>query len=185
MDWKEVGKKIASMGLTALGTVVGGPAGGTIGALLGNALIGGDGNEDTEITPEKVMKALGDPEAIMKMKQFEMTHELELQKLAIESERMRLSDIASARNRQVESEKVTGKRDYNLYILAWTLVVGFYALVGTMVFKAVPADSTGVVYMLFGTLATSFGCVIQYFFGSSKSSKEKTDLLANAEPINK
>jgi len=174
MDWLEVGKKLASVGLTTLGTVVGGPAGGAVGALLGKALLG-DG-EDT--TPENVMKAVGDPETILKAKQFEMEHTVELQKLVIQQEQMRLADVADARKRQVGSEQATGKRDYNLYLLAWVLVTGFFGLVAMLVFKELPKDSTGVIFMLFGTLATGFGSVTNYFFGSSKSSQQKTELLA-------
>ena len=41
-----------------------------------------------------------------------------------------------------------------------------------------PDGSSDVVFMLFGALVTGFGTVLQYFFGSSKSSTDKTSLLA-------
>jgi hypothetical protein len=182
MEWLEVGKKLASVGLTTLGTVVAGPAGGAIGALLGKA-ISGDGHQ--EVTPESIMKVVGDPEAIMKMKQFELEHALELEKLALEAERLRLTDVAGARSREVETTKTVGKRDINLYVLSWVLVLGFFVLVGLLMFRQLPPDSTGVVFMLFGALSTGFGQVMQYFFGSSKSSSDKTELLAQAEPVKK
>lgn len=180
MDWLDLGKKIASMGLTTLGTVVGGPAGGAIGAMLGKALLG---DKESEITPDKIVKTFGDPETLIKMRQFEMTHELELQKLVIQTEQLRLADVANARLREVDTTKATGKRDYNLYALAWVLIIGFFSLVALLVFRELPKDSNGVIFMLFGTLATGFGCVIQYFFGSSKSSSDKTQLLIKAEAI--
>jgi len=40
-------------------------------------------------------------------------------------------------------------------------------------------DQTGVLFMLFGTLSTSFGMVVGYFFGSSKGSADKSMELAN------
>jgi hypothetical protein len=39
--------------------------------------------------------------------------------------------------------------------------------------------------MLFGTLSAAFGSVIGFFFGTTKSSQDKTQLLAMADPIKK
>ena len=184
MDWLEIGKKIAAIGLPTLGTIVGGPAGAAIGGLLGKAILG-----EEEVTQENMLKAMGDPESIMKMKQFEMEHKLELEKLLVEQERLRLADVMDARNRQVRSEEATGKRDYNLYALAWLIVVGFFALIGVLLFapdalsKEEWTTILPVITMLFGAMSAGFGQVLQYFFGSSKSSQDKTNLLAKAEPV--
>jgi len=45
----------------------------------------------------------------------------------------------------------------------------------------IPEGSNQVVFLLFGALATGFGQVLQYFFGSSKSSAEKTQLLLTTQ----
>ena len=89
----------------------------------------------------------------------------------------RLADTQGARVMKTEGEKATGKRDTNLYLLAWLMVVGFFTLMGVIMFVKVPEDSTGVVFMLFGALSSSFGAVINFFFGSSQSSKDKTELM--------
>ena len=44
-------------------------------------------------------------------------------------------------------------------------------------FRQLPQGSNDVVFMLFGALASGFGVVLQYFFGSSKSSSDKTKHL--------
>jgi len=41
-----------------------------------------------------------------------------------------------------------------------------------------PAGSTQAIFMLLGGLVSSFTAVFAFFFGSSKSSQEKTALLA-------
>jgi ABC-type cobalt transport system substrate-binding protein len=70
-----------------------------------------------------------------------------------------------------------------LYLLAIIVVVGFFILIAFLVLNPPKPDSTGVSFMLFGTLATAFGAVINYFFGSSQGSAEKTEMLAKAPPI--
>ena len=94
---------------------------------------------------------------------------------------MHFQDVASARKREVDTTEATGKRDINLYILAWTVVVLFFALVATLMFIDL-GENTGPVNQLFGAIAVGFGTVLQYFFGSSKSSNEKTALLAANKP---
>jgi hypothetical protein len=84
MDWKEVGKTIGSAA-PALGTLIGGPAGGAIGALVASAL-------GSEATPAGVSAAVANnPEAFIKLKQLEADHALELQKLAVTAEQNRLA----------------------------------------------------------------------------------------------
>ena len=174
MDWKEVGKKIISLGAPLLGTALLGPGVGTgIGALVASAF-----GSDPE-KPEKLLQAITmDPDALVKLKKIELDHHLELEKLVIEREKMRLADIASARQREVDISKSTGSRDVNLYILAWSVILGFFALVGIMMFVDLPTSSSQAVGILFGGLVAGFTGVVQYFFGSSKSSRDKTALMA-------
>jgi hypothetical protein len=177
MDWKDLAATV-SKAAPLLGTLVGGPAGGAAGTAV-KLIAGALGVEESPQAIEAEIRA--NPDAYMKLKEIEATHKVEIEKLIIEQERMRLADVSGARSREVEVTKATGKRDINLYVLAWTLVIGFFVLMGVLICKPLPDDSTGVVFMLFGTLAGSFGAVVQYFFGSSKSSSEKTALLAGTK----
>ena len=179
MDFKEVASKIAKAA-PLLGTVLGGPLGGAAGGLL-SVLASAFGltAEEVQQDPQKLLKAIQmDPEAAVKLKQLENELQVELRKLAIEQDKMTLADIANARSREVELTKVTGKRDINLYVLAWTVVVGFFALCGGLMYHSIPQGSNQVVFMLFGALSAGFGQVLQYFFGSSKGSADKTSIIA-------
>ena len=175
MDWKDIAGTI-SKAAPILGTIIGGPAAGGAVKTVVKLIAGALGVEETPEAIEAEIKA--NPEAYVKLKEIESNHEVELQKLVIEQERLRLADVASARSREVEVTKATGKRDINLYILGWTVVAGFFGLIALLCFKALPEDSNGVIFMLFGSLSTGFGQVLSYFFGSSKSSAEKTTLMA-------
>ena len=173
MDWKEIGKKIVQMGAPILGTAVGGPAGGAIGTLVAG-LFGVDPND-----PKEVMKAIkADPASAIKLQELQNKHQERLEEIALDRYRAGLADVAGARSREAKIVEVTKKKDYYLYGLASLVVLGFFVLCGVLMSHTVPTGQNEVVFMLFGALATGFGTVLQYFFGSSKSSSDKTNLLA-------
>ncbi len=187
MDLKELGAKIAALAPN-LGAVVGGP----IGALAGSAvkIIAEAFGLKAEAKPEEIAVAIqADPEAALKLKMAEMDFKVKLQELALKERDqqiqeldIRLKDIQSARGRQVEHEKATGKRDINLYVLAWVIMGGFIGIIGCMVilqvsFKFV-LQPDPLLTLLLGSLSTDAGLVVGYFFGTSMSSHEKTKLLA-------
>lgn len=66
------------------------------------------------------------------------------------------------------------------YVLATVIVIGFFSLLGLLLFQPLQPDSSGVIFMLFGSLAAAFGGVVQYFFGSSQGSADKSEMLARA-----
>lgn len=76
-----------------------------------------------------------------------------------------------------------GKIDRNeaMYILAAVVTVGFFVLIGMLMFRSV--SETGPILLLFGALAQSYGTVVGYFFGSSKSSADKTALLTTKREV--
>jgi len=169
MDWKDTAAKIADAA-PLFGALFGAP-GAAIGGIIKLAA------SALGVTPSEEaveMEIRRNPEALLKLKEFEATHRLEMEKLVLEAERARLADVADARARQTAHEKSTGKTDVNFYILAWTVVCGFFILLTFLLFVQLPDDQNGVVFMLFGSLSTGFGQVLQYFFGSSKGSADKT-----------
>jgi uncharacterized protein YcfJ len=177
MDWKEVGGKIAKAA-PLIGGILGGPLGGAAGSVI-SMVAGALGLKPEETTPDRVNQIIeADPQALVSLRTAEMKHEEILIGLKVETEKAHLKDRQSAREREMEVVKATGKKDYNLYFLAWTVVMGFFALCGVLMKVDIPTGTNQVVIMLFGALATGFGTVLSYFFGSSKSSKEKTELLA-------
>ena len=177
MDWKDVGKKIASAA-PLLGGLLGGPPGAAVGTgirLLASAL----GLGEQETTPDAIMGLLNtDPEALVAIKKMELENKVELRRLTIEETSLYLQDRAGARQREVDIVRTTGRKDVNLYVLAWTVVLGFFALCIVLMRYPLAEGSNEVVFMLFGGLVAGFSTVLQYFFGSSKSSTDKTNLLA-------
>ena len=80
MNWKEIGEQVLGFGLPMLGSVLGGPAGGTVGTMVASALGVGD-------DPKVVAKAIqADPTgAAAKLKELETRHRHEIERLSIEA----------------------------------------------------------------------------------------------------
>lgn len=178
MDWKDIGKVVKKVA-PVLGGIIGGPPGAALGtgvSLLASVL----GVESEDPQPEEIMQAItGDPEALIKIKQMELTSQVQLQQLLLEETRAFLADRANARARETAIVEATGGRDWTLYALGGGVVTGFFVLCVVLMKWPLPEGSSNVVLMLFGALSAGFGTVLQYFFGSSKSSTQKTALLAN------
>lgn len=179
MEWKDVGNAVKKA-LPLIGTVLGGPMGGAAGgiiAMIASAL----GLKDDEATPENVMQLIQtDPQAMIKMREIELNHKLELEKILLEYDRLYLQDRQGARDMNVKTTQATGKRDVNLYVLAWVNVIGFFSVLMLVIIVKMPTDDVAktAIAMLFGALIAGYKDVLGYFFGSSKSSADKTQLLA-------
>ena len=170
MKWKDIKETLIGKGLPLLGGVFGGSAGEKIGEGLAGAL-------GCDPTPEAINDAINDPEKLLQLKKYEMDHKKELEQIQLEETFAYLADVQAARSREIEIARVTGKRDINLYVLAWTIVIGFFGLMGILIFRVIPTANSTILNLVVGALLGSFTTVIGYFFGSSKSSTDKTKLL--------
>ena len=186
MQWGDVVKTISGAA-PVLGSLFG-PGGTAVGAVAGAGLklvaqaLGCSPDQDA------ITQAIAtDPAAAEKIKEFELNNKLELQKLYVQQIGMEFADIASARSRQVEHEKATGKSDTNLYVLAWVIMGGFIGAIIGMVFMSVLYPQVNLnnplLNILFGALSTDAGMVVGYFFGSSRGSEDKTKMLYNSTPM--
>jgi len=180
MDWSKVVGLVKSAA-PILGTCIGGPAGTAVGGLAGGAIsliASAFGIEDAD-NPEAVYEAIkADPDAVIKLKTIELNNKTELERIALQRDQAQLADIQNARTREIEMAKATGKKDINLYVLAWTIVAGFFGSVVLLTFVELPESSSQAIFLLCGALIAGFGSVMNYFFGTTKSSGDKTALLA-------
>ena len=67
------------------------------------------------------------------------------------------------------------------YVLAGFIAVGLYWVAYLLIMKAAPEANKDALLIVLGVMAAAFSNVVGYFFGSSKGSAEKNDLLKNGK----
>lgn len=175
MDWKNIGQKIISFAPSIGGALLG--PGGAAGGMAVKALAGAFGLAEKEVTPEKINSLINsDPEFALKAKVADNDFLVKMRELDIKELETRLEDTDSARQREVEITKATGKKDANLYMLAWLGVLGYLGLIIYIIHWGLPKMSPEAALMvgnLVGVVGAKYSGIYDYFFGSSKGSAEK------------
>jgi roadblock/LC7 domain-containing protein len=116
MDWKELGKKAAEIGLPLLGAVLPVPGGAAIGAALGRAIGASGSNGTAGATADQIFATLTQSaEALQKAREFEAQHQERLIAMSYEnSQKMRAadsSDIATVNQTMQEEVKNAQNED--------------------------------------------------------------------------
>lgn len=187
MDWSQVVNAIKGVA-PIIGSLFG-PAGTTVGALA-SAGIGVVATAlGVEPTQDAITAAISaDPLLLEKLKEFEMNHKVEMEKLAIQRLSLEITENQNARDRQIKHEQITGKSDLNLYVLAWVVIGGFFGTIIAIIllkifFPMISLANDPMLSLLLGSLSTDAGMVVGYFFGSSRSSQSKDEKIYNSIPI--
>ena len=68
-------------------------------------------------------------------------------------------------------------------LLSLLIVLGFFVLLWGLLSGNLKADESQALYILLGTLATAFVQVMNYWFGTTIGSSQKTDIIAKSVPI--
>jgi hypothetical protein len=163
----EKAKQVIAAVAPTLGTALGGPFGALAGAVVAKALGGSEKEIEASIDRQ-------DPEALVKLKDGERNFIIEMERLEITREQLVYDDRKDARARETS---LGG--DLTTKVLAYAIVGGFIALAFSLLFKVTIADS-----IIAGTIIGYFSAkceqVVSYYFGSSHSSRTKTDALTEA-----
>lgn len=151
-----------------LARALGGPLAGAAADYVSRALLGhGDGSE------EDLIAALdsADPEKLVTLRLAGLDFQRAVLEAATEDERIAASDRASARARQTAiKDRVPGA-------LAFAVVAGFFAVLAVMLLRDIPEGAATEFSIMLGALATMAAAVMNYYFGSSAASREKTWML--------
>lgn len=172
MDWKNVVGAVAPWLATALGGPLAGEAVQVIGGALGLS-------EKTEATIKQALSGLT-PEQMLAIKQADNDFAIRMQQAGFANveamEALYVKDISSARDRQVQTKDSTNT------VLAYTIVGSFIAMVGATLLGYSTIDSA-LAGTLVGYLSAKSEQVLAFYFGTSKSSDRKTELLAQSTPV--
>jgi hypothetical protein len=119
-----------------------------------------------------MLKGDDSPEAKQLLNEFE----IEKQKFEIEMYSLEIKDRESARNREVEIKKAGGN-DIMMVITGSVGLLAFLTIVYTILFRTLPEGNEKLVYHLLGVVEGVSVTMFAYYFGSSKGSKEKNEML--------
>ena len=159
MNWDSI-KNVVGKAAPLLGTVIGGPGGAIVGALIADAL-------GVDNTPDAVSAALkSDPQAAIKLQELQNTHKEKLQRMGLETLEAELGDKANAREHHKHSPMPA--------VITLMLTVMVAGLLYVIMFTTIPEGSESLAMMMFGQVFTLWGASITYWVGTTRSSAEKT-----------
>ena len=72
-------------------------------------------------------------------------------------------------------------KDWAMFVLAALIIIGFFGVLIMLVFHEIPDKNKDALNLILGALIASFSALVSYFFGSSKGSSDKNELLKNAQ----
>lgn len=172
MDWISIVKTVAPW----IGTALGGPLGGLAVEAAANAL----GVSDKTADSLKQALAGVTPDQMLALKNADQQFALQMQALGFKQvtdlEAIAAGDRKDARAMQVSKPSPVPA------MLSFLVTVGYFGiLVGMMTGKLVVSDSQALLIML-GSLGTAWGGVMAFWFGTTRDSSRKTELLAQSAP---
>ena len=163
MDWL---KAIAPTAATLLGGPLAGLAVEAIGTALG-------WEEKTKEKVDGLLKAGQlSGEELAAIKQAELALQAKLKELDIKLEDIHAGDRRSARDMQAQvKSRIPGA-------LAILITVGFFGiLIGMMTGQLKTSGNSDALLIMLGALGAAWGAVVNFYYGSSKGSEEKTQAM--------
>jgi lipopolysaccharide export LptBFGC system permease protein LptF len=157
---------------------------GKVGEFLGGAG-GGIIKQVSEVADTFIQTKEEKAEFKLKLKELEHKIQQESKQLEADIQESYLKDTQDARAMQVAALSQEDKFSKRfVYIFAIGLSAATFILVGMLMFVEIPEHNRSIVDMAIGALvATGLIQVIQFFFGSSKGSKDKADATAAKEAL--
>lgn len=172
-DWKSLVKTVAPW----IGTALGGPLGGMAVEAVGAAF----GLNDKSVESVKAALSGATPEQMLVLKQADQQFAIQMKALGFKQETdleaIAAGDRNSARQMQIS------KPSFVPAVLSFIVTVGYFGILfGMLSEKLAIADSQALLIML-GSLGTAWGMVMSFWFGTTRESGRKTELIAQAEPV--
>ena len=123
-------------------------------------------------TPMRSTKKRSKPrEQLLALKRADHEFQTALRAAQVEEARIDAGDRASARARQ------QAMNDWTPSAPGALIIVGFFIVMAAMVSHSLPPGMETELSIMLGALATMTAAAVNYFFGSSAGSKEKTRLM--------
>lgn len=167
--WQDTLKVIAPTVASALLGPLGGAAVAAIGGIMGV----------DKPTQESIAKAITSgqmtPEQVARIRELELQYQNDEKERGFKYAELEFKDLDSARRREADTGDSTNR------VLAYIVIGSFIATVISTLMGWTKAESV-MAGTLIGYLSAKAEQVLAYYFGSTRSSARKTELLAAAQP---
>lgn len=165
MDWKALIKSVAPV----LGTALGGPLVGTAVKFIGEAVFG---NPDMSESDLAAAIASASPEQLLKLRQSDNEFKVKMKELDVDVFRLEVSDRNSARQMAMTNMRPQ-------IILSTIYTLGYFGCIYVVMSGdlKIPADIMTLASGLIGVMTAAQIKIMDFWFGSSYGSKEKTALM--------
>lgn len=180
MSWADaltVVKKLAP----TIASVIGGPlAGGAVTALESVFGMTVPPNTSMDDRQNAVAAAISGatPEQLAAMRKADQDYAARMAEAGFKNSEtlaaLSVQDRESARQMQISTKSFTAP------FLAMFVTLGFFGVLGLMMFYPLPVATHDALMLMLGSLGTAWTGVIAYYFGSSAGSDRKTELLAQS-----
>lgn len=165
-DWKSVVKTVAP----ALGTALGGPMGGMATRAIAGVLLGDE--DAAEDAVEQAVKT-ANPDMFLKLKEADNAFAVKMKELSVDLEKINQEDRSSAREMATKTTLLPQMVLSGIFILGYVAVL--YSVFSGGV--GINAEDRPMAMILVGMLSAGVTQILNFFFGSSSGSKEKTAIL--------
>ena len=162
-------KKLVGAVAPALAKALGGPLAGTAVAAIAKKVLGKDAATEDEVTAALENAT---PEQLIQLKKLDLEFEKQMAEAGISLDKLEVEDRASARALRIASPK-----DWVPNVLAMALLAGLIGLSVFLLGQEVPPGNKEIIINLMGVLEGALVTVFTFFFGSSRSSDEKSKVL--------
>lgn len=174
MDFPAIIKTVAPW----IGTALGGPLGGMAVGAIADAL----GLSDQTVDAVKTAISGATPEQMLALKKADQDFAVQMQALGFKQvtdlESLAVADRKDARTMQVAKPSPVPA------LLSLLVTAGYFGiLVGMMAGGLSIYDSEAMLLML-GSLTTAWGAVMAFWFGTTRDSSRKTEIIAKSNPVN-
>lgn len=173
MDLKDVVKTVAPW----IGTALGGPLGG----MAVEAVASIFGLSDKTESSLKAAISGATPEQMLALKKADSEFALKVKELGFNSIRDLEKIAADDRNSAREMQKST--RSKVPATLSLVVTVGYFGILGGMLTGQFKLPDSQALLLMLGSLSTAWGMVMSFWFGTTRGSEQKTEIIAQSPPV--